>query len=718
MTRASYRLLGWARLRAALLTAVLAATLITLFTSLPAHADPPWPSPTPTAPAPATPSTPTEEELAEIQEILDAQAETRSKAEQQAAMEAEAEKLRKALPDEGGVLGVFNVTDVNNLPISVYRVKGDTGGFTRWDLGLLNLGTEFLFTVTKWMIAFSCWLIGWALSFGLAKLLLGPVLAVAESLHARVIMEMGLPALFLAVCAFVCAARIFFGNRARGIADAVVSLILAALTTTLLASPPQLLLGEETGAVAAARGLSLEIADVILDASPTAPWADGKDTTTEATSFTVARPLTDALTDAFIVKPAMLLTYGRVFDGECEQLYADYRLRQLVFDRQLAAQTARMKKTTHLADYVTPDDTLSAVGDWHIDMATNLVSGLFGDTPMEDFEDQCIEGDVAAAKEASLDKLGGALFLFIAAGIVTALITRIGASFLTAQVRIAWDAVRAEPCLVAGTIPGIGRTILRDWAAAVLRHLATMVVSVASLALLILVLQAVLDPAQTDWGNELTLRFLAVDIICLAAFVKRKSLAQRTNRAVNNMVTRHGSGPGGGDDDRQIGRAAARGAVRGTFAVAALARGRPGVALSYAMPRTIGSTALMSRLSRKNSGPKAPALSRSQRRAWRKAQRPSTATPPASTTSTPSSTSTTSTAPARRRNRPPHSRTSPSSAKQQRLRTRLHRAKNRAVPPRKPSTHPKNRKPGSKTSTSKATKPRRFGPFRKKKKKP
>ncbi|GFH78559.1 hypothetical protein Sgou_32290 [Streptomyces gougerotii] len=203
MTRASYRLLGWTRLRAALLTAVLAATLITLFTSLPAHADPPSPSPTPTAPAPATPSTPTEEELAEIQEILDAQAETRSKAEQQAAMEAEAEKLRKALPDEGGVLGVFNVTDVNNLPISVYRVKGDTGGFTRWDLGLLNLGTEFLFTVTKWVIAFSCWLIGWALSFGLAKLLLGPVLAVAESLHARVIMEMGLPALFLAVCAVV-----------------------------------------------------------------------------------------------------------------------------------------------------------------------------------------------------------------------------------------------------------------------------------------------------------------------------------------------------------------------------------------------------------------------------------------------------------------------------------------------------------------------------------
>ncbi|WP_191867998.1 hypothetical protein [Streptomyces gougerotii] len=71
-----------------------------------------------------------------------------------------------------------------------------------------------------------------------------------------------------------------------------------------------------------------------------------------------------------------------------------------------------------------------------------------------------------------------------------------------------------------------------------------MVVSVASLALLILVLQAVLDPAQTDWGNELTLRFLAVDIICLAAFVKRKSL--HSGRAVPSTGWSPGTAPAPG----------------------------------------------------------------------------------------------------------------------------------------------------------------------------
>ncbi|WP_345515381.1 hypothetical protein, partial [Streptomyces yanii] len=39
--------------------------------------------------------------------------------------------------------------------------------------------TELCFMGTKWLIAFCCWLIAWSLSFGLAKLLLVPVLSVA-----------------------------------------------------------------------------------------------------------------------------------------------------------------------------------------------------------------------------------------------------------------------------------------------------------------------------------------------------------------------------------------------------------------------------------------------------------------------------------------------------------------------------------------------------------
>ncbi|HBF83815.1 MAG TPA: hypothetical protein DD420_28980, partial [Streptomyces sp.] len=605
------RALGSARLRLALLLAALAATTFTLLTSLPAHAEP---SPDPSTPAPTAQRTPTPEEMEEIEQLLKEQGERLGKAAQAAMLETEKDRLRKLLPDEGGVLGVFNVTDANGLPISVYTVKSDTGGLLDWDLGIQNLLTEICFMITKWMVAFCCWLIAWSLSFGLAKLLLVPVLSVANSLHTRVIMEMGLPSLFLAVCAIICVARIFFGDRARGWGDAALSLLLAALTATLLASPPQVLLGEDTGAIAIARGLALEVADVILDANPAAPQDDA-DATTPATGATLSRPLTDALTDAFIVKPAMLLQYGRTFEGECAAAYADTRLEQLAFDRAVHARAAKFKKYSGYADYLSPLSWAglpgaSSVLNTGLDISTRWGVDHFGNPPMERFEEKCVPGDAEAAKKASLDKLGGGFFLLIAAFIVMLLITTLAGSFLVAQCGIAWDAVRGEPALIAGTIPGAGRSFLWDWAASVVHRLGQMLVSVISLAVLILIIQAVLDPVQDDWGRELPLRFLCVDIVCIGAYVKRKKLATRSKQVASNLRAKMSNARIGGTHgsvftqpatdtvpkNHNIMRKTARTAVRAGLAGVSLAHGNPLAALGYAMPQTIGATALMSRL--------------------------------------------------------------------------------------------------------------------------
>ncbi|MFD8887947.1 hypothetical protein ACFV0H_36500 [Streptomyces erythrochromogenes] len=94
----------------------------------------------------------------------------------------------------------------------------------------MNLLGELCFMAVKWVIAFCCWLMAWALGFGLAKLLLPPILSVANSLHIQVIMQMGLPDLFLSVCALIAVIRIFFGDRAKGVGDAAPSILLAALT--------------------------------------------------------------------------------------------------------------------------------------------------------------------------------------------------------------------------------------------------------------------------------------------------------------------------------------------------------------------------------------------------------------------------------------------------------------------------------------------------------
>ncbi|MFD8391066.1 hypothetical protein ACFV2N_18160 [Streptomyces sp. NPDC059680] len=614
--RVRLRTLGGARLRIAVLFAAIAATTLTLLTSLPAHAAPsPSPSPSATSSTPNTGglNTPTPAEIQQAQKFMEEAQETLSKQSQQALLEAQADDLRKQLPNEGGVLGVFNVTDSNNLPISVYSVQSDTGSFWRWDLGLMDFITEGCFMFTKWWIAFACWLILWSLSFGLAKLLLTPALAVANSLHSRVIMEMGLPSLFLAMCALICTARIFFGDRAKGWGDAALSIVLAALTTTLLSSPPQTLLGDHDGAIAITRGFALDVADVILDAEPTTPWANNN-VTTPATSFTLSRPLTDALTDAFIVKPAMLLQYGQVFDGKCADEYAYKRLEQLAYNRQIDQVTKKIGDINGLID-PTPGDLLTSGMTLQESWAVKWAANHYGGIPMESFEKDCVKGDVTAAKKASLDKVGGSVFLLIAAIIVTILIAGLAGSFLTAQCRLAWDAIRGEPALLAGTIPGIGRAFLWDWFASVWRSLAQMLVAVTSLAVFIIIIRAVLDPVQTQWGRELTLRFLAVDIVCIAATKKRKALHRRTQQIANNLKAKLSSSRIGGthgsiftpaatpiSKSPQVGRKAARGLVRGTLATAALITGNPMAALAYSMPASVGATALLSRIGRSRHG--------------------------------------------------------------------------------------------------------------------
>ncbi|MFJ3310904.1 hypothetical protein ACIPSA_49845 [Streptomyces sp. NPDC086549] len=611
--RIRLRALGSARLRIAVLFAAIAATTLTLLTALPARADP-SPSPTATSnPAPGGTTTPTQQETEEIQKFLEEQNEKLSKSAQAALMEAKADDLRKQLPDEGGILGVFNVTDVNNLPISVYTVKSDTGNFMRWDLGMMNFLTEGFYMGTKWAVAFVCWLMAWALSFGLAKLLLSPALSIANSLHSRVIMEMGLPSLFLALCGLICTARIFFGDRAKGWGDAAVSLVLAALTTTLLSSTPQTLLGDNDGAIAVTRGFALEVADVILDADPTTPWATN-DVTTPATAYTLTRPLTDALTDAFVVKPAMLLQYGQTFEGKCATEYGEKRIEQLVYDRQLDTIAKQATRINGLVDF-TPDDMLTSGLTWQDTFAFKWVMNHYGGVPMEDFEKDCVKGDINAAKKASLDKLGGSFFLLIAALIVTVLIIGLVGSFLTAQCRLAWDAIRGEPALIAGTIPGAGRAFLWDWTASVWRSLAQMLIAVTSLAVFIIIIKAVLDPVQTDWGRELTLRFLGVDVVCIAAVRKRRQLHARTHQIANNLKARLSASRIGGTNGSIFTPAATpaprqprlgRSLVRGTLATAALATGNPMTALAYALPPSIGAAALIHRISRNRRHPARP----------------------------------------------------------------------------------------------------------------
>lgn len=508
-------------------------------------------------------------------------------AQQQMADQA-TEALRKELPDEGGVLGVFNTTDQYGIPLSVYTINPDTGGWSDWQLKVYGFLIEICFMGTKWMIAFCCWLITWALPFGLAKILLKPVLAVAASLHTQVIVEMGLPTLCLTVAGTICAWHILLGDRSKGVGELAVTLLVSALAAGALVSPPTTLMGgSDGGMLGAAQGFSLEVASVIIDSG----HAPGTTTpVTGSNSQALTRPITDALVDALVVKPAELLEYGRTFDGDCAKAYAEAKISQLAYDRKTDSIIHLIQDSDSLRDVKLPGLDLvgkiqdpTGIQDWAVDKVVSIAGGWvkdhYGHPPMQAFENKCISGDVGAAKKASVDKLAGAAFVLLAALIVALFICRLAGSFLVAQCRIALESIRGEGVLIAGTVPGGGRTVLWQWCATLLRVFQQLVMSVLLLAVFLVVITTLLDPSLDDaFGGSLALRFVVLDIVCIGAFVYRKKVAASARRSAANFRSRfEGSRIGGAgkaifragpDKEPNVRRG---GAVRAAVIVGALA---------------------------------------------------------------------------------------------------------------------------------------------------
>ncbi|MFB7763700.1 hypothetical protein [Streptomyces xiamenensis] len=473
-----------------------------------------------------------------------------------------------------GVLSAFDVRDRDGAPVSAYRVYSDTGGVADWQLWVPDLLVQLCFTVIVWTISLTCWILAWALSFSLAALLFRPVHAVATSLHSNVFVAMGLPGLFLAVAMLVAAWHILFGARSRGWGEAAAALLISALSVGLLASPPDLLLSERDGIVGTVRDLATEIAGVTIgpldDQRPLTPEEEhaleqdfnrGVDIRTPDlpdAPHELSRPITDALVDAFIARPAQLLSYGQTFEGECEAAFRDMQVRQRVYEQVLEEQlygddvignwidnTLRKIPAVggYLADYVRWQNEQFEAEAPGWDRYERNVKDEWKDIlavgPVKDFEESCVAGS-ASAKKASLEKVGGAVFALIAAVLAAAFTLLLVVTFLSAQFWLAIEAILAKLALVVGVLPGIGRAWMLARAAEILRRLLTMVASAGALGVFIVIVTELIRAPDSEIPGGLATRFVIIDLACIAGFVARKrlaagadNLAQRTRERLN-----------------------------------------------------------------------------------------------------------------------------------------------------------------------------------------
>lgn len=540
---------------------ILAGVLSLALASVAGAAPEPAPSPSPTAPQlvpPVDPDNPlapppalTPPQDGTSLEEIGQEAEKTAAAEKKAAWDKRVKEFREKYAD-GGVLGVFSVTDKDGIPADAYEVVLDSGGATDMQQKLQAFLIEGMFAITKWLIAFSCWLIAWSLSWSLAGILLKPALAVSDSLYNQTIVQLGLPSVLLAFSGTVAFWHICFGNRSRGWGEIAASTFISALAVTTFAAPPQLLLAHDQGAVGEVRKLGLTVAALVMGQEEALP----EDAVLDANGAkALTRPISDALVEAFIVKPSMLLSYDQTFHGTCATQYTHSRIEQALYNQELDKTKRKIQDDINNGTITEKPGWAQSIDNFIIGKAFDWTRENVVDTePGEAFEKKCVKGDAGAAKKTSWDKVGGAAFVLFAAVLVFLLLLFLSGKFLITQVLIALEAMVARVAVTAGILPGPGRAWLWERAVSILRLLGALVAIVVGLAVFILVVTAVLDYDKTtipgfekeETPGALTIRFFVLDLLCIAAFIFRKKLAAKGRAWAAEARTRLGNTRFGG----------------------------------------------------------------------------------------------------------------------------------------------------------------------------
>ncbi|MFF3214142.1 hypothetical protein ACFYYB_26135 [Streptomyces sp. NPDC002886] len=250
-----------------------------------------------------------------------------------------------------GLLGPLDILTREGAPLSGYQLdavvappKGipavgmiENGGVPDIDVigHTQRLVMSGLFTLVRLLVGLSCWLIGFVFKFPLLTLLTGPAQRLADAYQQHVVGALGLQGLLLS-WAFVFGLILFVrGKVGTGLGEITMTLVITALAASAFIRPDYLL-GKD-GPLAQTHQAAIEVASITTSSYFDDPGRGGRPCSSlvgpaheacvneEADAKTVSTPIQNALTDALIVKPYMLLQYGRVLDPKNPDEAAAYR---------------------------------------------------------------------------------------------------------------------------------------------------------------------------------------------------------------------------------------------------------------------------------------------------------------------------------------------------------------------------------------------------------
>jgi hypothetical protein len=231
--------------------------------------------------------------------------------------------------ETGDLLAPLNITSSEGVAINGYELNSEGGSIVSFKTQSLAFALGGLFTLIRLLVGLGGWAVEVAFRFPLLKLLTAPAQKVADTYNDVVVDTLGLKALLLAWAFVFAGFMIVRGRVGRGLGEIFLTLLIGAIAASALVRPDTLL--SQDGPLGQSQQVAAEVAQQSVNSydwggklaslGPCVGMAGMQEIKCQeleaakpVSSQDVARPIQDSITNALIVKPFMLLQYGRILD--------------------------------------------------------------------------------------------------------------------------------------------------------------------------------------------------------------------------------------------------------------------------------------------------------------------------------------------------------------------------------------------------------------------
>ncbi|MFD3920277.1 hypothetical protein [Streptomyces sp. NPDC058595] len=467
--------------------------------------------------------------------------------------------------ETGDLLAPLNVPSSEGAPVNGYELSADSGSVVDFQSQALSMALGGLFVIVRILVGLGCWAVEVAFRFPLIDILAGPAQQVSDAYTETVVNQLGLKGLMLS-WAFIFGLVLFVrGKIGQGLGEIVLTLLIAAFAASAFVRPDYLL--SDQGPLVQSQQAAAEVAQTTVSSyhwggtvssgGPCAGMAGNaeaacveREAEQPVEAADVAKPIQDSVTNAVIVKPYMLLQYGRTLDPGKPADRKAYAL-HLKWVSGGYKPSPQDREEDGCPGLIGPADDFCRDGSDTDTEVPDLTSGsdlLDSATPVLSSEDQQfaaflkdLEGagpvgkaSAEYAKDATWWRVGGAALLLIAALMICGMLLSAAVVLLVTQAADAAAAAAGVIVFVWGMLPGPNRQAVWKWAA----FFAISILSMFVICMFLPFFGIAIDAVLTDGPDLMVERILLLDVLALVGLAFQRRLLTAMTSFGQRMAVR------------------------------------------------------------------------------------------------------------------------------------------------------------------------------------